>query len=239
MNSIMESIFSKSKSLSKEEQNYYIKKYQETKKQKYKDIILGSIYRFIYAEANRYKNVKNNSVDELFEEGVYGAIVALEKFDTTKNLVFITYAVWYIKKYIKMYMYDNYNGQIRMSKERVVKAMKSKTAGESSAYITTIIDKNGDELDIFDTIEQNIFNINELEEESLVSFAIDKINDVLSNFPKRDRDFFLEHNKENTSFLDCAEKYRMSKSTALTIDKRFKCIISSHFSEDMSVQLQF
>ena len=59
--------------------------------------IIKSNMRFVLDVALRYKYMKNISIPELVTEGKLGLLVAFDKFDRTKNLRFISYAVWWIR----------------------------------------------------------------------------------------------------------------------------------------------
>jgi RNA polymerase sigma factor (sigma-70 family) len=59
-----------------------------------------TLRRFIWREAKRYASVglrSGLSLEDLAQEGQHGALVAARRFDPTKGLRFITYAVWWIR----------------------------------------------------------------------------------------------------------------------------------------------
>lgn len=58
--------------------------------------ILTANLRFVFNIAKRYKGNGANIAD-LISEGNLGLIKAMQKFDTSKNVKFISYAVWWVR----------------------------------------------------------------------------------------------------------------------------------------------
>ncbi len=59
-----------------------------------------TLERFIWREALKFQNVGLRSgltLEDLVQEGQHGALVAAQRFDPTKGLRYITYAVWWIR----------------------------------------------------------------------------------------------------------------------------------------------
>ena len=61
--------------------------------------ILEANVRFVFDVAKRYKN-KGVPLTELIAEGNMGLIKAIEKFDTDRDVKFITYGVWWVRNYM-------------------------------------------------------------------------------------------------------------------------------------------
>lgn len=112
-----------------------IKKYEQldktTEKQlfiekKYDDIIKANL-RFVISVAKQYQNSLGGStltLEDLIAEGNAGMIEAVYKFDYTKDVKFIFYAVWYIKKNILDYLNKNFrNIRIPMSQYNVYRKL--------------------------------------------------------------------------------------------------------------------
>lgn len=68
-----------------------------------KNRILESNLRFVFNVAKNYKGC-GVSLNELISEGSMGLIKAIEKFDLTKEVKFISYAVWWIRQGIQAYI---------------------------------------------------------------------------------------------------------------------------------------
>lgn len=61
--------------------------------------------KFVVQIANDYKTML--PLNDLIQEGNRGLIEAAKKFDRAKNIKFITYAVYYIRKYMRKAITDN------------------------------------------------------------------------------------------------------------------------------------
>lgn len=94
--------------LSKEEEDSLFQKMKSNDKKiaiKARQKIIESNQRFVVAVAKRYATQTN--LLDLINEGNIGLIEALETFDTTKNIKFTTWAVWFIRRAINMYSRAN------------------------------------------------------------------------------------------------------------------------------------
>ncbi len=69
--------------------------------------------------ALKYKNF-NVDIEDMISEGNIGLLKAVKSFDVSKNVKFITYAKFYIRKYILLYLNKNYS----MLKVPVVKRVE-------------------------------------------------------------------------------------------------------------------
>lgn len=58
--------------------------------------ILTSNLRFVFNIASRYKG-NGAAISDLISEGNLGLVKAIQKFDTSKDVKFISYAVWWIR----------------------------------------------------------------------------------------------------------------------------------------------
>lgn len=72
-----------------------------------KDAIVNSNQRFVVAIAKKFAN--NDNILDLISEGNVGLMEAVEKFDYTKGVKFITFAVYYIRRAINRFLIDNGN----------------------------------------------------------------------------------------------------------------------------------
>lgn len=91
---------------------YYneLKKYKPISREKEKELlikakngdikaqneILTANLRFVFNIASRYKG-NGAAISDLISEGNLGLIRAMEKFDTSKDVKFISYAVWWVR----------------------------------------------------------------------------------------------------------------------------------------------
>lgn len=86
----------KYKHLSKEEENELISRYRNGDL-KARDKLLESNLKFVFDVAKKYTG-RGVAISDLISEGNMGLIRAYEKFDETKGVKFISYAVWWIKQ---------------------------------------------------------------------------------------------------------------------------------------------
>lgn len=65
-----------------------------------RNILIESNLKFVFNIAKRYKG-QGVEMAELISEGNLGLLKAFEKFDETRGVKFISYAVWWIREYIQ------------------------------------------------------------------------------------------------------------------------------------------
>ncbi len=70
--------------------------------------LINANLRFVVKIAYQYRNY-GFKISDLIQEGNYGLIMAVKKFDPDKGFRLITYAVWWIKAYIKNYIINNWS----------------------------------------------------------------------------------------------------------------------------------
>lgn len=97
--------------------------------------LVESNLRFVVTVAKEYL-YSNIPLEDLISDGNIGLIKAVDKFDETKNIRFISYAVWWIRQSIIQSIYDNgsivrlpvnrinINNKISKTKEMLFKELK-------------------------------------------------------------------------------------------------------------------
>ena len=70
--------------------------------------IIESNLRFVFNIARKYTG-KGIPISDLISEGNLGLVKAIEKFDTTKDVKFITYAVYWVREYMSASIRKNYS----------------------------------------------------------------------------------------------------------------------------------
>ena len=77
----------------------------EEKKEIQKDILEGNL-RFVITVSKQYQN-QGLELCDLISEGNYGLMKAIENFDWSKRLRFISYAVWWVRQSILQSLNEN------------------------------------------------------------------------------------------------------------------------------------
>lgn len=106
---------------------------EREKNQIYKELLEGNL-RFVITVAKQYQN-QGLELSDLVAEGNIGLLKAIQNFDWTKKLRFISYAVWWIRQSILQSL-NEHARTIRLPVNVVQELFKEKKA----------IDRNGGEL---------------------------------------------------------------------------------------------
>lgn len=124
--------------------------------------------RFVLAVAKKYAT--QSTIMDLISEGNLGLIKAIDTFDPKKNVKFITWAVWYIRRYINAYNI-NYGKLVRQTNTSqtyyLSKKIKGKFEQENDRLPTNeeLMDLLADEgvkiSNTTDIINTSIFSIDE------------------------------------------------------------------------------
>ena len=158
---------------------------EKQKEEVYDELLRGNL-RFVITVAKKYQN-QGLDFPDLIAEGNLGLIKAIKNFDWSKNLRFISYAVWWVKQSILQSLNDN-SRTIRLPvnvvqdlyKEKKVIEKTGKEMDDKFDLLPTIIDldrninEEGDTL--VDVIENtnaempdNVFNNNDMIKHKLLS----------------------------------------------------------------------
>ncbi len=92
-------------------------------------LILANL-RFVVAVAKRYKHINEVPFEELIAVGNLGLMRAAQRFDCTKNVKFISYAVWWIRQAM-IQVVSSHANPIRLPLNRVHTSLKLKKLEES------------------------------------------------------------------------------------------------------------
>lgn len=95
----------KCKTISREHENDLIKRAKKNDLSA-RNKVLASNLKFVFDVANKYKGY-GTPLEELISEGNMGLIKAIDKFDETKGVKFITYAVFWIRQSIQALLKKN------------------------------------------------------------------------------------------------------------------------------------
>lgn len=87
--------------LSLEEEKQYLMKIKKGDKKAKQDFILHNMRLVMYIVHTEIKKPLGMEVDDLIQEGYFGLVKAVEKFEMDKNVKFSTYASYWIKQNIQ------------------------------------------------------------------------------------------------------------------------------------------
>lgn len=106
-NNLYRRLLYKSKRLTKEQEKHLLEKYKQSDdwfyKNKIADVLISSYRPFVYAQALKYS--KNEEIiHDLISEGNIGILIALNHYDLNSDIIFLTFANYYITKYMLLYL---------------------------------------------------------------------------------------------------------------------------------------
>ena len=127
--------------------------------------------RFVYSLAKQY--AKGNEIGDLIGEATYGMNEAIDRFDPTKGMRFLSYAVWYMRRAIVSYI-TNDGTMVRS-------ANKQKLMGALPKAKEKFVQENHRDPLPEELIEilQNDFNIKIKEESDLYDLTMVSISDTM------------------------------------------------------------
>lgn len=118
---------SKYKTLTREEEHELAMKANAGDKEALNKLIQSNL-KFVVKIATRYQN-RGLSLSELISEGNIGLIKAIEKFDPSKDIKLISYAIWWIKQRIMLAVSEK-SSLIRVPMGKVSSASKIKATSD-------------------------------------------------------------------------------------------------------------
>lgn len=138
---------------------------EKEKEEIYNELLIGNL-RFVITIAKKYQN-QGMDFPDLVAEGNLGLLKAIKNFDWSKNLRFISYAVWWVKQSILQSLNDN-SRTIRLPvnvvqdlyKEKKIIEKTGKDMDEKFDLLPTIIDLDRNINEEGDTLVDVIENTN-------------------------------------------------------------------------------
>lgn len=115
--------------LEDKEQKELVRKYLNDGDMAAKERVLKANLRFVISVAKQF-NVSSVEFDDLINEGNIGLQQAIERFDPDRGFKFSTYAVWWIKRNIMMYLNDH-SRPIKLPLNRITQMFKVKEVKEA------------------------------------------------------------------------------------------------------------
>jgi RNA polymerase primary sigma factor len=125
------------KPITREEELELIRRIKENDDEKAKNKLVCAHIKFVVSIAKQYQNRGLEFVD-LVSEGSLGLIRAIDRFDKSRGLKFLTYAVWWIKEAIQTALINNRLISIPVKKQTLIKKFRSALAKNGNDFEKTI-----------------------------------------------------------------------------------------------------
>jgi RNA polymerase primary sigma factor len=111
-------------------------------------LLIEANLRFVISVAKQYVNGKT-TLEDLINEGNYGLIEAVERYDPTRGFKFISYAVWWIRNYMFRYINEVQDIRLPLNKtqeiSKINKAItKMEQRLERDVTLNDLVDENLD-----------------------------------------------------------------------------------------------
>lgn len=168
---------------------------------KAKNEILEANLRFVFDIAKRYTG-RGVPISDLISDGNMGLLRAIDKFDETRDLKFISYAVWWIRQAMledikKTRLLNHIEIEPNMSNDTVLEKKLSDDEDEHVSYY-----------------EVGFSNENDEKSKETVETQKSVVSDLLENLTDRERDIielsYGLNNKKELTLTEIAKKYNMS-----------------------------
>ena len=116
-----------------------------------KELLEGNL-RFVITVAKQYQN-QGLDLPDLIAEGNYGLLKAIENFDWSKRLRFISYGVWWVRQSIMQSVYENGNtvrlpinkinniGKINKASDKLYQSLDREPTIEELVGVTELTEK--------------------------------------------------------------------------------------------------
>jgi len=167
---------------------------------KAKNEIIESNLRFVFDIARRYTG-RGVSISELISDGNMGLLRAIDKFDETKDVKFISYAVWWVRQaMLESIKKKNLLSFVEMEPDKDNEASLDKK----------LIEDEEDDVQAKDTFS------NEIDEKSREINENQRlvISDLISSLSDRERDiienYYGLNDRKELTLTDIGKKYGLS-----------------------------
>lgn len=173
-----------------------------------KEELIRNSLRFVVSVAKQYV-LKNIDISDLISEGNLGLIKAAEKYDPDSKYKFLSYAVWWVRKYILNYITST-SKMIKLPQNRVEDLYKIKTFVKEHQLKNLLTPSKEDFLNNGFTNDEYNFFINS---EMLETTSLD------SNISESTNDEFKETFKDRLhNDVDVVERFVEIESNAFKIN---------------------
>lgn len=198
--------------------------------EKAKNELVESNLRFVFDLAKKYAN-KGVPISELISEGNVALFKAIDKFDSDKDVKFITYAVWWIRQAM--------TEMIR--KNKVMKEFEGSNDNDTTSNTQS---------NIYDNEDDNEYIANELSDyiderkreceknqEQMVNDLMDGLNDKEKDIIES---YYGINGKKEETLMEIGKRYNLTcervRQLKRNVIKRMKCeALSAYDTEDLFV----
>ena len=173
--------------------------------------ILTANLRFVFDIAKRYKG-HGATLDDLISEGNMGLIKAIEKFDVTKNVKFISYAVWWVRQYIQDFLKKT---QLRSTVE-IIEVRIGNEEDDENCLDNQDDESTKDERDVYSDNPIEIAEGHENDME-ILNFLLSKTDDRSKEIIEL---YYGIGDRDSLSLGEIGNKFRLSKERVRQICKK-------------------
>lgn len=112
------------KVIPKNEENELIRLYFETRDLKYRNKVIMANSRFIIKMAIEFKS-QNVDIADVCSEGMMGLAYAIDKFDLSKDVKFVSYGVYWARHFMRKYINESSlvkipSGKVKLLRKKIV-----------------------------------------------------------------------------------------------------------------------
>ena len=195
--------------------------------EKAREQLINCNQRFVFAIAKRYAN--DDMVMDLVNEGNIGLITAIEKYDNTRGIRFLSFAVWYIRRSINYYL-TNTNLMVKRTNNMKIGSRVNKIKN-------TYFCKNGrypTEDEIIEMIKEK-FNIDIQVQSEVFDISTESINSYFDDDESNTVEKNDEFNSKTASYNEYMEKIEQEYNNEIissllsTLNERDREIIKMSF----------
>ena len=217
-----------------------------------RDKVLRHNLRFVARIAHQYASgSRDRSYDDVFAEGVVGLTTAVDRFDATKDVRFITYAVWWIRQGIARMIADDTT--IRVPANKTLENNKYRRTNRS-AIARGELPENVPDIPTMIRLEVKTENgetaysnevANMMDEDDTLHYANDKmiresqrkiIDRLTRPLRLRDRqivrEYFNLNDGEPKTLQDLADRFNLSRERIRQIKERSLRTMSKRAAKD-------
>jgi len=180
--------------------------------------------KFVFDIAKHYTG-RGIPISDLISEGNMGLIRAIDKFDESKDVKFISYAVWWIRQY----MLD------AIKKKKLMNLVELDTSNNTTTSMDKVISDEEDEMVGF--IDKSFSNESDEYKREMNQAQKEVIKKLLNVLNKRERDiienYYGLNDKEELNLLEIGKKFNLSSERVRQIKlTSFKKLRSSMLMYD-------